>query len=140
VWVNHHHLLRFVRDVTPRLIWTNFAHLFAVSLVPFSTAWIARTQLAAAPVALYAGIFVFVNLAYCLFERDVLQQADDAFISDRCKRMARRRSVGTLSTFGIAAVISLLWPLPGFVLVCMTLILYLRPEAPGSALHGTPSA
>jgi uncharacterized membrane protein len=140
VWVNHHHLLRFVRDVTPRLIWTNFAHLFAVSLVPFSTAWIARIQLAAAPVALYAGIFVFVNLAYCLFERDVLQQADDAFISDRCKRMARRRSVGTLSTFGIAAVISLLWPLPGFVLVCMTLILYLRPEAPGSALHGTPSA
>ncbi len=139
VWVNHHHLLRFVRNATPRLIWTNFAHLFAVSLVPFSTAWIARTELAAAPVALYAAVFVFVNVAYCLFERDVLQQADDASIDARCKHLARRRSVGTLLTFVIAAAISLLLPRLGFVLVCMTLILYLRPEAPGSALHGTHS-
>ena len=34
VWVNHHHLLRFAGHATPRLIWWNFAHLFAVSLVP----------------------------------------------------------------------------------------------------------
>jgi uncharacterized membrane protein len=40
VWVNHHHLLRFAEHATPRLIWVNFAHLFMVSLVPFSTAWV----------------------------------------------------------------------------------------------------
>lgn len=76
VWVNHHHLLRLVRRTTPRLIWVNFAHLFAVSLVPFATAWIARTELAAVPVAFYAGVFVCVNLAYRLFECDVFAQAD----------------------------------------------------------------
>ena len=38
VWVNHHHLLRFAREATPKLIWWNFAHLFMVSLVPFLTA------------------------------------------------------------------------------------------------------
>jgi uncharacterized membrane protein len=47
VWVNHHHLLRFAEHATPRLIWVNFAHLFMVSLVPFSTAWVANTRLAA---------------------------------------------------------------------------------------------
>lgn len=52
IWLNHHHLLRFVKHVTPALIWVNFAHLFFVSLVPFTTAWIARTHLASAPVAL----------------------------------------------------------------------------------------
>jgi uncharacterized membrane protein len=139
VWVNHHHLLRFVEHATPRLIWVNFAHLFAVSLVPFSTAWIARTQLAAAPVALYAGVFVFVNLAYCLFERDVFRQADKTLIGDRTRHMARRRSIGTLLMFVCASAISLRWPLPGFALVCVALILYLRPEAPGSALHATHS-
>jgi uncharacterized membrane protein len=45
VWVNHHHLLRFPDVATHRLIWGNFAHLFAVSLVPFATAWIASTRL-----------------------------------------------------------------------------------------------
>ena len=57
VWVNHHHLLRFPDVATHRLIWGNFAHLFAVSLMPFATAWIASTRLGAVPVAFYAGDF-----------------------------------------------------------------------------------
>jgi uncharacterized membrane protein len=51
IWVNHHHLLRFPEHATPRMIWVNFAHLFMVSLVPFSTAWVADTRLAAVPVS-----------------------------------------------------------------------------------------
>jgi len=66
VWVNHHHLLRFPDVATHRLIWGNFAHLFAVSLIPFATAWIARTRLGAVPVAFYAGDFFLVNATYLL--------------------------------------------------------------------------
>src|SRR5438309_10585451 len=64
VWLNHHHLLRFCQDASPRLIWINFVHLFMVSLVPFSTAWIADSKLAAVPVFVYAGVFVLVNRTY----------------------------------------------------------------------------
>ena len=46
IWINHHYLMRFVDSLTPKLVWINFAHLFVVSLLPFATAWIARTQLA----------------------------------------------------------------------------------------------
>lgn len=135
VWVNHHHLLRLVRRTTPRLIWVNFAHLFAVSLVPFSTAWIARTELAAVPVAFYAGVLVCVNLAYRLFERDVFAQAEEPQLCERARRMARRRSAGTLLAFAAATAIALWSPLAGFLLVCTALVLYLRPEAPGSAFR-----
>jgi uncharacterized membrane protein len=54
----------------------NFAHLFMVSLVPFSTAWVADTRLAAVPVAVYAAVFVLVNLAYCVFVWEALAQAE----------------------------------------------------------------
>src|SRR5262245_54719998 len=67
VWLNHHHLLRFFPHSSPRLIWINFAHLFMVSLVPFSTAWMADTQFAEAPVFVYAAFFIRVNLAYIPF-------------------------------------------------------------------------
>ena len=76
IWVNHHHLLRFAEHATLRLIWVNFAHLFMVSLVPFSTAWVADTRLAAVPVSVYAAVFVLVNLAYCAFVWEALAQAD----------------------------------------------------------------
>ena len=41
VWTNHHHFMRYATEATPRLVWLNFAHLFSVSLLPLSTAWMA---------------------------------------------------------------------------------------------------
>jgi uncharacterized membrane protein len=110
IWHNHHHLLRFVGHATPALIWVNFAHLFWVSLVPFATAWIARTRLASGPVATYAAIFVCVNIAYLLFERLALAQADPTEISGRARRMAKRRSFATLSIFSSAIVLPVFAP------------------------------
>jgi len=78
IWVNHHHLLTFARNATPNLIWWNFAHLFMVSLVPVTTAWMARTRLVAAPVFVYALVFVMVELAYIAFERTAFTQATRA--------------------------------------------------------------
>ena len=42
IWINHHHLMRFVGPPTLGLIWINFIHLFMVSLLPFATAWVAH--------------------------------------------------------------------------------------------------
>lgn len=129
IWVNHHHLLRFVEKVTPRLIWINFAHLFAVSLLPFATAWMTRSDLAAVPVAVYAGIFVLVEVAYLVFEREVLAQADLSKLPDKARRLARRRSFAALAIFAAATLMSPVVPLLGFGLICCALVLYVRPEA-----------
>src|SRR5689334_10336928 len=67
VWTNHHHLMRYATEATPRLLWFNFAHLFSVSLLPLSTAWMAKSELAPQPVAFYAAVFLLVNATYiCL--------------------------------------------------------------------------
>jgi uncharacterized membrane protein len=34
VWSNHHYLMRYATEATPRLVWFNFAHLFSMSLLP----------------------------------------------------------------------------------------------------------
>ncbi len=137
IWLNHHHLLRFVGHTTPALIWVNFAHLFGISLVPFATAWVARTQLASAPVAVYAAIFVYVNIAYLVFERQALDQADRALMPERARRLAKYRSFATLSIFASAMLVSLFAPRIGFALICCALLPYLVPEAP---LHSAVSA
>ena len=129
VWVNHHHLLQFAGHATPRLIWWNFAHLFAVSLVPVSTAWVAVTRFAAAPVAVYAAVFVMVNSAYVAFVWEVLAQAEvQKKVSPRMQQVTRVRSLVTLGIFAIAMVISVKFPLWGFGLVPCVLFAYLRPE------------
>ena len=65
IWINHHYLMRFVGPPTPGLIWINFVHLFMVSLLPFATAWIARTRVASSPVVFYAGLFMCIECKVC---------------------------------------------------------------------------
>ena len=54
-WINHHVLITQARRVTMGLLWANSAVLFAVSLIPFATAYVAQTRLAPFPTAIYAG-------------------------------------------------------------------------------------
>ncbi len=129
IWINHHYLMRFVGPPTLGLIWINFVHLFMVSLLPFATAWIARTRLASAPVVFYAGLFVCIDIAYNVFEREVLTRVDTTQVSGRARRLARRRSLAVLAIFATAMLVALVAPRLGFALICGALILHLRPGA-----------
>ena len=100
-----------------------------VSLVPFSTAWVADTKLAAVPVFVYAAVFVLVNLAYIPFEWHALASAPVEEISARTQRFAKFRSLFTLGTFVIAMLVALKFPSLGFGLICCALLVYLRPKA-----------
>jgi uncharacterized membrane protein len=132
IWINHHYLMRLVGPPTLRLIWMNFVPLFLVSLLPFATAWIARTRLASSPVAFYAGLFVCIDIAYNVFEQEVLAPADATLVSEHSRRLARRRSLVVLAIFTTAMLVAFVAPRLGFGLICGALILHLRPEVPGS--------
>lgn len=132
VWANHHHLMRYASEATPRLMWFNFAHLFSVSLLPLSTAWMAVSELAPQPVAFYAAVFFLVNATYVALIWDLVGRAPDGDIPLRERRIMRTRSIITLVIFAIAAGVALRFPLAGLVMCCCCLIVYLKPEAPGS--------
>lgn len=127
IWVNHHHLLRYVHHATSQLIWWNFAHLFMVSLVPATTVWIAASRLAAAPVFVYAAVFVLVNAAYLAFAWEVMSQASEGEVSPQLRKFTRVRSLLALLMFLLAMLLSLWSPQSAFGLVCCVLLLYLRP-------------
>jgi uncharacterized membrane protein len=128
IWINHHYLMRFVGPPTLGLTWINFVHLFMVSFLPFATAWVARTRLAPAPVAFYAGVFLCADIAYNIFERHVLARAGARHVSERVRRVGRRRSLVVLAIFTTAMLVAFVAPRLGFALICAALILHLRPD------------
>jgi uncharacterized membrane protein len=132
IWTNNHYLMRFVGPPSLGLIWINFVHLFLVSLLPFATAWIARTRLASPAVAFYAGLFVCIDFAYNVFEREVLAHADSTLVSEHTRRMARRRSLVVLAIFTSAMLVAFVAPRLSFGLICGALVLHLRPDVPDS--------
>ncbi len=129
VWANHHHLMHYATEATPRLMWFNFAHLFSVSLLPLSTAWMAVSELAPQPVAFYAAVFFLVNATYISLIWELIERAAIKEASPQERKIMRFRSITTLFVFGAAAVVALKYPLIGLGMCCCCLIVYLKPEA-----------
>jgi uncharacterized membrane protein len=67
-WNNHHHLMTLARRVDGRVMWSNLALLFWLSLVPFVIRWIGEDGLGALPVAAYGVVLSMAALAYMLLE------------------------------------------------------------------------
>ena len=132
VWTNHHHLIRSATEATPRLMWFNFAHLFSMSLLPLSTAWMAVSKLAPQPVAFYAAVFFLVNATYIFLIWELIDPTPVDVVPPKVRRIMRVRSIVTLCLFGAAAVVALKFPLVGLGICCCCLIVYLKPDAPGA--------
>jgi TMEM175 potassium channel family protein len=129
VWVNHHHLMRYATEATPRLMWFNFAHLFSVSLLPLSTAWMAVSRLAPQPVAFYAAVFFLVNATYMALIWELIGRDPVRDVSPKQRRIMRFRSIVTLCIFAAAVIVALKYPRMGLAMCCCCLIVYLKPEA-----------
>jgi uncharacterized membrane protein len=132
VWTNHHYLLRYAAEATNRLLWFNFAHLFSMSLLPFSTAWMAVSELAPQPVAFYAASFFLVNATYICLIWELIDRVPMEELSRTARRIMRFRSVTTLVLFGVAAIVALKYPLAGLGICISCRILYLKPDPPGT--------
>lgn len=132
VWVNHHYLMRYGTEATPRLLWTNFAHLFSMSLLPFSTAWMAVSDLAPQPVAFYAAVFFLVNATYVLLIWELVDRTATDQVPANLRRIMRVRSIVTLCLFATASVVALKYPLVGLGICIACLVVYLRPDPPGA--------
>jgi uncharacterized membrane protein len=103
----------YATEATPRLMWFNFGQLFSVSLLPLSTAWMAASQLAPRPVALYAAVFFLVNATHICLIYELIDRAPADDVSPSERRNMRFRSIATLCVFGTAALVALKYPLIG---------------------------
>ena len=139
VWTNHHYLMRYATEATPRLLWFNFAHLFSMSLLPLATAWMAVSELAPQPVAFYAAVFFLVNATYICLISELVDRVPVHEISRTVRRIMCFRSITTLCLFGVAAVVALKYPLAGLGICICCLIVYLRPAPPGSEKQVSPA-
>lgn len=85
-WSNHHHLLQAARRVSGGILWANLHLLFWLSLIPFSTAWMAENHYAPAPTVLYGAVLLMASIAYLMLQHLIIvSQGPDSIL---------RRAVG----------------------------------------------
>jgi uncharacterized membrane protein len=67
MWINHHNIFKLVHRIDSRFMFANGFLLFLVIIVPYPTLLVSQfllTPSAKAACAVYAGVFLVINLAY----------------------------------------------------------------------------
>ena len=128
-WNNHHHMLQLTTRVNGRILWANLHLLFWLSLVPFVTAWIAKTHLATAPTALYGTVLLMAGIAYWILQNAIIAQqggrAESPLYAAVKHDIKGKLSVG-LYVVGILA--ALRWPLLAAAVYVAVALMWIIPD------------
>ena len=93
MWVNHHHLIHAVREVTARLLWSNLNLLFWMSLVPFVTDFVGKNYREPMAVALYGLDLALCGSAFYVLRTELVrQESRDGDMRDYHERVQRKNA------------------------------------------------
>jgi len=75
-WNNHHHMFHATDHIDGRIMWANLHLLFWLSLIPFTTAWMAENNFAMLPVSLYGVVLFLAALSYSILYIAIIAHDD----------------------------------------------------------------
>lgn len=110
-WNNHHHLFQAVKTVSGATLWANLHLLFWLSLVPFATEWMGRSNFARLPVAIYGVPLIMAGLAWLVMTRTLLAIHPRDSALHQALGSSRKGHI-SLALYALALVLS---PFAGFV-------------------------
>jgi uncharacterized membrane protein len=129
VWINHHHLFRYVERVCPTVIWANLAFLFFVSLVPFVTAYLAENRLDAFTTALYAFMCVLITISFTFLQGTIVREFGDDHKLQALARGSKRRNRLALMVYILAIPVAYWQPYASIAMISGVTIMYFFPDA-----------
>jgi uncharacterized membrane protein len=128
VWLNHHHVFPYGLRLTNVLAWSNFANLIAISLIPFTTAWLAASRVAALPQTAYAAVFLLVELTYIVLMHETFRQSRTTPEQKRSQRVHFIRAWIMVAVFAFAAFAVFVPAGVRLALTATFLLIHVRPD------------
>jgi|SRR5581483_9004361 len=135
MWVNHHHLIHAVHQVTARLLWSNLNLLFWMSLVPFVTDFLGKNYRAPMAVALYGLDLSLCGASFWLLRTELVRQDQhDDHLNDYHARI-QRKNLFSAGMYFLAAPLAHISIYASFFIFALIPALYFLPE---KKLAGSP--
>ena len=72
-WVNHHYLIHLADRINEQVLWANILCLFAITFVPFDTAWLGRNMDSLIPAMLYGIVYLIITVTYILLQYSLIK-------------------------------------------------------------------
>jgi uncharacterized membrane protein len=126
-WSNHHHMFQICNYVDGSVLWANLHLLFWLSLYPFTTTWVAESDLKQTPTVVYGVNLFAAGVAYYLLQIRMTQMPEGG---DRLREVVGDDLKGKLSPVIYAAGIALAFiePWLGAIPFVIVALMWLVPD------------
>ncbi|MHA7987699.1 TMEM175 family protein [Rathayibacter sp. CAU 1779] len=108
-WNNHHHLFQLHPQVDGTVLWANLHLLFWLSLYPFTTAWLTKTDVALVPTVVYGLNLLCAAIAYFILQSVILRRPGGERLRDAIGRDVKGWLSPVLYLLGIGLAFILPW-------------------------------
>ena len=128
MWVNHHHLIHAVREVTARLLWSNLNLLFWMSLIPFVTDFVGKNHREPMAVALYGLDLALCGCAFYLLRNELVrQESRDGNLRDYHENMQRKNAF-SVALYFLSVPLAYVSIYASFFIFALIPAMYFLPE------------
>jgi uncharacterized membrane protein len=126
-WNNHHHMLHAVQHVDGRVLWADAHLLFCLSLVPFTTAWLAENSVATWPVAVYGVVLLLCGVAFSILHAALLRRRGPDSMLARAVRSDRKGQL-SLALYLVGIGLAFVEPWLSIAIYVAVALLWLMPD------------
>lgn len=127
-WGNHHHLLHIVKRVSGGIMWSNMNLLFWLSLVPFGTGWMGKTNFSQNSVILYACLLMVCGASYSILQKSIEACHQTSPHMQKVFAGQARKGMISLVLYALSIGFAFLSPVVSGVLFFVVAILWLVPD------------
>ena len=126
-WNNHHHMLHACSRVDGAVLWANTFLLFWLSLIPFTTRWMADSEIADVPTAIYGFVLFMAGMGWNVLKITLIRRhGADSTLAKAVGDDFKGRMSGVVT--GIAVLVSLVSPYAGLALYWLVNLTWLIPD------------
>lgn len=125
-WVNHHHLVSKLKNISGLLLWKNLHWIFWMSLIPMATEWVGNNPYTKIPALFYGFILLMCAVSYYRLQTDIIKQQhaeenDDAKSKDTKAKLS-------ISLYALGMILSMIYPIAGYIIYGIIAILWFVPD------------
>ena len=128
MWVNHHHMLHSARRADARLLWSNNALLFWMSLVPFVTAYMGNNPKDPRAVALYGAVLSFCSVSFALLRWAIIEHNRGNSEMLRNQRSIALKNVSSLALYVASIPLAFIDVRVSFFIFVFVALSYFLPD------------
>jgi len=127
-WNNHHHMFHAVHHVNGATLWANMHLLFWLSLVPFTTGWMAENHFTAITVAAYGVVLIGAAMAYTILTRVLLRSHGRDSLLAQALGSDFKGNI-SLVIYLMAIALAFFYPLASCALYAVVAAIWLYPDS-----------